>query len=438
MSLNVVGNENCEFVNLGGYNKNCYLVFAMEYDEDCMYGTEIVKSLRCVDALNCFESQYCYEVTDIEKCDHLSFSQDCSTCTDSAFLADCKGCSSCLLCCNLRNKRHCVRNVQVTKEEYERERRALTDRLMRGELESIREEFAVLRANVPRRHASLTACEFVSGDYLKNSKNLHHCFDVSYGEDCAYVYTGFKVKDLLDVCHVTEGELAYEALSVGYDSHNALFTHAAWSSNSLLYCDIAQSCSYLLGCAGVKRAQYCILNQQHSREAYEELVPKIIDHMRTTGEYGEFFAPDIAPFGYNETTAIDYFPLTQAEATSKDIPWTTIVQEPLTVSKTIPTSEMPKDIADVSDDITQWAIVCEATKRPFRIIRQELDFYRSMGLPLPRLHPDERHRRRMAQRNPRKLWKRTCSHCEKPIATSYSPERPEKVLCEKCYLREVY
>lgn len=44
----------------------------------------------------------------------------------------------------------------------------------------------------------------------------------------------------------------------------------------------------------------------------------------------------------------------------------------------------------------------------------------------------------MALRNPRKLWKRQCGKCGKEIQTTYSPERPETVYCEGCYLSVVY
>jgi len=36
--------------------------------------------------------------------------------------------------------------------------------------------------------------------------------------------------------------------------------------------------------------------------------------MQETGERGEFFHPSLSPFGYNETVAQEYFPLSK-EAT---------------------------------------------------------------------------------------------------------------------------
>jgi CxxC-x17-CxxC domain-containing protein len=107
-------------------------------------------------------------------------------------------------------------------------------------------------------------------------------------------------------------------------------------------------------------------------------------------------------------------------------------------SKIIPAEKLPERISAIPDDILEWAIQCEVTKRPFKIVSQELEFYRRMELPVPRLHPDERHRRRLALRNPRRLWKRTCQKCGKEMETTYAPERPETVYCEECYLKEVY
>ena len=99
---------------------------------------------------------------------------------------------------------------------------------------------------------------------------------------------------------------------------------------------------------------------------------------------------------------------------------------------------LPESISDIPDDILNWAIECEITKKPFRIIKQELEFYRKHNLPIPRRHPDQRHLDRMKQRNPRKLFDRKCDKCGKEMKTTYPPEREEIVYCEGCYNKEVY
>ncbi len=438
ISLNVVNNENSEFVNLSGYNKNCYLIHAGEYNEDCLYGTQVIKSIGCMDTLDCLESQYCYEVTNIEKSHSLSFSRDCSNCSESAFLSDCRGCSQCLFCSNLRNKRHYVRNKQVTPEAYAIELNNISQALNEGKREQLFREFLEMHERSLHRAALIINCENASGDFLKNSRNVRHCFDLSYGEDCAYIYTGFHVKDLMDVCHTTDAELGYEGISLGYGSYHTLFTHGSWSGKRLILCDTVQTGSDLCCCVSMKPASFCILNKQHTKEEYETLVPKLIEHMRNTGEWGEFFPSTCAPFAYNESTALDYFPLAKEEVLKKGWRWREQRDEMPEVSRVIPASKLPHSINDIPDDILDWAIECEETKRPFRIVKKELEFYREHDLPVAHLHPDERHRRRMKLRNPRKLWERSCNNCRKHIITSYAPDRPERIVCEECYLKEVY
>jgi hypothetical protein len=237
---------------------------------------------------------------------------------------------------------------------------------------------------------------------------------------------------------LTQSELVYES-HAGMTGYHLLFCHICADSRDLIYCDCCfGNASNLFGCVSVKKSNYCIFNKQYSKEEYEKLVPKIIQHMRRSGEFGEFLPIACSPFSYNETPAQEHYPLTKEEALRRGWKWKDQVDEVPKVEKIIPAEKLPDSINDIPDDILNWAISCEVTKRPFRIVKQELAFYRTMGLPIPHFHPDERHRRRMALRNPRKLWNRTCAKCQKEIATSYSPDRPEIVYCESCYLAEVY
>jgi hypothetical protein len=91
--------------------------------------------------------------------------------------------------------------------------------------------------------------------------------------------------------------------------------------------------------------------------------------------------------------------------------WSTYENPPPQVSKTIPASKLPNDIKEIPDDILNWAIVCEISHKPFRIIKQELDFYRKYSLPIPKRHPSQRHLDRMMLRNSRKLYNRDCQKC---------------------------
>ena len=170
--------------------------------------------------------------------------------------------------------------------------------------------------------------------------------------------------------------------------------------------------------------------------------------MKKEGTYGQFFPPELAPFGFNETLGYDYFPITKDWALHKGFKW----QDKTTGTygkETIKEKGMPETIGEVAEDILNEVLVCKDCKKNFRITKSELDFYKRMNLPLPHKDFECRHQDRMKKRNPRKLWHRSCmceqknhlhgaQKCENEFETSYSPDRPEMVYCETCYQQEVY
>ncbi len=168
------------------------------------------------------------------------------------------------------------------------------------------------------------------------------------------------------------------------------------------------------------------------------MTAKIIEHMKSTGEWGQFFPPALSLHGYNETMAIDFFPLSKTEAVKKGFKWSEIPEQAIKVEKSISADKLPDDIKQIPDDILDWAIICQETKRPYRIQPQELKFYRKKGLSIPHIHPDVRYIRRFDTLKPPHLYTRACAKCGTSIQTTYSPDRPEKVYCEMCYLKEIY
>src|SRR5262249_29206009 len=157
---------------------------------------------------------------------------------------------------------------------------------------------------------------------------------------------------------------------------------------------------HLFGCFGIKHGEYSIFNKKYTPEAYEKLATKIIEHMQRTGEYGEFFPTKFSPFGYNETTASEYFPLTKEQSLAKGWKWIDEKNESATNAKKIPGASLPKNIKEVTDDILNDVIECQESGKLFKIQKMELAFYRKMKIPLPKVHPDVRHFRRLAERRP--------------------------------------
>jgi len=163
---------------------------------------------------------------------------------------------------------------------------------------------------------------------------------------------------------------------------------------------------------------------------------KLIEHMKNTGEWGQFFPGKYAPIAYNQTVAQEYLPLTKEEVLKRGWKWEETVSSEELRDKS--EYKIPDSTTEVTADILKTPLTCQDTGKQYKIIKQELDFYQKLGLPIPRLCPEARHQRRMDIRPPRKLYSHKCSECAKQILTPYQPSRPERVLCETCYLSAVH
>lgn len=426
-----VNSENSDYCNFTGDVKNSYLIFGSVYSEDCYYGSPYY-SKNCVDTLVLRECELSYECIDCRKLYNCFYCQDCNYSNDLLYCFDLQSCSDCMGCVGLRNKKYCMFNKQLTKEEYLK-RRAAIDFPNPAHHAKLRTELEKLKQKTPHLDMLATKSENVSGSHVFNSKNTFDSFFADRCEDASYCAQVVDLKDCYDNNYTEENELCYEYLGM-YGTRKTAFSLFCRHTNEVYYSDYLVNCESMFGCTNLRNKKYCILNKQYTKKEYEELVPRIIEHMKRTGEWGQFFPISISPFAYNETVANEYFPISEQKAAENGWRWKTEDArefQPQTI-------QIPTKIADVKDDICYEILTCEVTGKNYRIIPQELDFYRKMKLPIPRKHPDQRHAERIAKRNPRRLWDRTCDQCKKPIRTSYSPESKWKVYCEECYLKEIY
>ncbi len=186
----------------------------------------------------------------------------------------------------------------------------------------------------------------------------------------------------------------------------------------------------------MKKGEFCVLNTPYSRAEYEELVPRIIAKMTSDGEWGEYFPPTLSPYGYNESIAQDYFPLTRSEAISSGFTWSDYTAPRPRGKAEIAAADLPDGLVDTPDSIIEQVII-PSSGRAFRLTGPELAFYRSMGLPLPREHYEDRLIARLKRLNPRALYQRACFKCNAKIESSFAPQRSERVLCASCYQQQV-
>jgi hypothetical protein len=429
-----VNAENSDYTSYGYQNKDCYLLSTCDYNDSCYYGCFVWKSTNCVDCTSITDCQYCYECVDGDKLYQCQYCRGCVSCQDCFACVDSRNLNNCFGCVGLKNKKFCFFNEQLTEEEYKkRVAEALQDR--EGTLKKIG-EFA---KQFPKRSSFQVNCENSTGNNLKNCKNVHHCYDGYGAEDCKWG-TNFpgNVHHSYDFDGGGEVEWALETIACGAPGNRIFYSGHIFNSSDVLYSSYCINNKQLFGCAGLFNKERQIFNKAYSQEGYEKLQLRLIQHMKETGEWGEFFPITISPFAYNETAAQQVFPLEKAQVLEKGWKWLEKDEVAPKVEKTIPASKLPNKISEIPEDILNWAIKCEVSGRPFKITSQEFEFYKKFDVPIPHFHPDLRHEARLAQRNPQQLWERNCDKCQKEISTSYAPERPEMVYCEECYLNEVY
>ncbi len=429
LALLTVNNFESQFVNYSADVNRCYMIYASSRNEDSFYSRWTMNSKRVIDSTNISSSEKLFECID---CKNLNNWMYCIWCIDSSncFCSyDLIWCDNCIWCSTLRNKSYCIFNVQYTEEEYETKKIELIinkDLL----LKVIKKWF--------HRYAYSFNVEESSWEYMINTKNVKIWYDVENLENCKYITNALELSNSMDIdFQAFPTSFCYNNLWIE-DANNSHFNFWVIKWSNIMYSFFSLWCNNLFWCVWLSNKEYCILNKQYTKQEYEDLVPKIIEKMREDGEWWEFFPASMSPFGYNETVANEYIPLKKDEAIKAWFNWSDYEAPKPNVEKIIPASKLPENIEDIPDDILNRAIECEVTKKPFRIIKQELEFYRKHNLPIPRRHPDQRHLDRMALRNPRKLYDRKCDKCSKDIKTTYSPDRSEIVYCESCYNKEVY
>jgi hypothetical protein len=426
---------NSEYCNCVSRNKNCYLVFSTNYCEDSYYGSWVNYSKNCVDNSYINHCELCYDCVGCKECFNLKYSQDCVNCSDSYFLNRCQGCKNCFGCSNLINKEYCFFNKQLSKEDYEK---ALSEIDLGGAktIALIKERIHDELSDLVVKETNQVNNQNCIGDYIRNSKNCHMCFEINDSEDLRYSQCVDRAKLAMDYSYWGQGsEMMYECQACGYEDYNLRFCNLCWSGcTDLTYCDQCFSSKSSFGCVGLKKMEYCILNKQYSKEEYEKLVPKIIEHMKETGEWGEFFPVEKSAYTYNESLAWEQLELDKDEIERRGWPYKALEDR----NKPSGTYPIPYDIKEAEEEICGQTLSSDQSGLAFKIIPQEFKFYKENEIPLPRITPDERHWERMKKRNPRQLWDRKCENCQADIKTSYAPNRPEKVYCESCYLKEVY
>lgn len=436
-------NKNCvnsDFCNHSNDSKDAYLCVTAFGCENILYSTNVIPLKNSSDCYKTYgkSNENLYECIDIHDGFNCQFCYKVENSLDCYYSIDLRNCSNCFLSYNLRGQSYYFMNEKYSKEEYFKkiEEFNLSSYKVRQDLQEA--WLKIYFENAYHRGMLIENSIGSTGNMIANSKNAINCFDAENVEDSKNIYfTVNGIKDSYDLYHVgVNSELLYECHAI-VRSSNVIGSHLSYDNTNISYCDSCHNSNELFGCVGIKKGSYMIFNKQYTKEEYLVLKEKLIAYMKDCGEYGEFFPPSLSPFGYNETVAQVYMPLEKEEALKHGFPWKDNL--PGTYGKgTIDMENIPDDIKDVPDTIVDEVLTCVRTGRNYNIVSQELAFYRQHNVPIPRIHPDERHKDRILLRPDRKLYSGTCAVSGVPLQVAYPLERrPKMIVCDEVYKREV-
>jgi hypothetical protein len=443
------------YSNMVAESRNVYLSISVVLgSENVFYSWGIDKSFNIFDCHNLKESNSCYENIEGEKNYNSQYLFLSKNCIDSYYLVDCANCSNCFLCSNLRNKEFYIQNKRYSKEEYFRqlEKFNISSRESRKFLLS---KFNLLLQNAIYRFAHTVKAIDSTGNNLFNVKNCSNSFELYNVEDSKYCYRVLNEKDVMDVTYAGKAELLYEYLTGALYDYNVKFSISAIDSvQDTEYSEFCISSKNIFGSMGIRNKKNVILNKIYNEKDFNNMRERIIEHMNSNPyvakngivyKYGEFFPTEISPFSYNETIAQDFFPLSKEQVIEKGYSWKD--EQNKNNIATVLNEDIPDDIKDVNEDILKEAFECAHNgicnhhcSKAFKIIKDEFNFYKKNNIPIPDKCSNCRYYERFEKVLPPKLWHRKCMKegCTNEFETTYAPERPEIVYCDRCYKQEVY
>jgi len=424
-ALQSKGSINSDYANYTMNSKNVYLSTVAAESEDCAYCRFVIKNTDCVD---CEYTTSCQSSVGLSR---GAYNTDCSycfvseNCRDVHYSADCHNCESCFGCINLRHKKYHIFNTEYSKEEYEKKVKELRA-LPHAELLERVDEFMKTQ---PHRANVHFQCQNVTGDDIYFSVSCKQCFGANFVRNGAYLFdvsslsrSNETVQDLYDCAIVADVQLGYEMIggSKSYDCKFGIINDNCVGTTYSMFC---YGCTEVLGCIGLRSKSYCILNKQYSKEEYALLKEQIL-----SSQPGEFFPNTLCPFAYNESMAMEYFSLSEAEAKRLGYSW------------------RPREKRNYTLDAETFGCAHnESCKHEctgaFRLIPLEKKLYERLNLPNPTLCPNCRRGERLDKRNPLKLWLRTCMNnppaggCAKAIEATYPPTDPTIIFCNDCHAK---
>lgn len=429
--------ENCAYADDWYESRDCYLCHGGTSAEGLRYCARMNNG--CKDSIyctSCVSSQWCYDCTNCENAYYCVHCLDVRNSRNCMMSFDCRNCQDCLFCFNLRGKQYCVGNRELTKEQYESER-AKWKLETRTWYQKAQTYFAKMMHEIAwLRSTYVELSEETTWNYVQHMKDCEMCFMELDHENCCHgLWSGWGVK------HICEGLGTYGChggykVTMPIKCFEIRFSFMCFEcrfSDYLAYCVGCENC---IGCAWLHKKNYCIFNKPYSKQEFAELQKRLIDHMKSTGEWGQFFPGDFAPNVYEDSLSAAFWPLTRD---MPNISWFRMLQNPHVKLDSYLSSDTISESSFEADEwVTKQIYWDKIARKPFTILSQDINFCRTLFVPLPDTHYIRRilHNLSWMPFNG-ELRTTKCAKSGKEIQTSWPAEYDGRILSEEEYLRVV-
>ncbi len=476
--------ENWEYSSHSWWAKNVYLSFCVFVDcEDIYHSFRIIG--WCTNIFSSYNLTNCsnfYYSKNFWNSNNVFFSSSWYNCHDLIFCKDMINCKECIFSCNQVNKSYMVYNKQYTKQEYVEIKKDVLSRIQDRDwfdfLESKYKE--MLETTLIREATDTNRCEYVSWENVYDSKKCFNSHCWSGLENCVNIQNLWDSSEdtCVNIINSIEAwsniQNCFWMVSFWKNVYNSFYSISMTESKNIYYSIDLELCEECMFCMWLKSKKYCILNNQYDKKTYFEKKDEIISKLINDWKWWDHIWWDVQSFPYNDTLSYDYFWVNKIiyfdwreEILNKNSNWIVRLLWDDFISKAkldlwsweeidifwriwekeinipdnfekIHSSNLPK-ISDADESIIDKVIICEQTRRPFRIIKKELEFLKKKNMPLPRHHHNYRISN-LIWTNPIGqlfLWK--CDKCWSDMLIAFNKKPPCKaVYCSPCYKEYMY
>lgn len=391
---NVSNSERVSYSSDCEYCINCHFISSCDNCLDCYF---LDSCSRCYDSVHCFSSSA------------LRWAEFCTNCKDCWFISACDNCSNCLFCSNLLDKEYYIFNEQVSKEKFH-EVVASWEFFKKHKVEVAKEAFSAFLESKPVPHIFSSELSDNSGNYLWKSERAYNSFECFKCNDIMHCSSLFDSRFCLEGLGFGFGlERACQFVSCGNKAKGLFNCVECWDDvEDLAYCSHCCQCKDLFACVGLREKEYCIFNQQYSRDEYQKLKSQIIEQLKRKNAWGKFLPLSFSDYPYNVSAANGYMPLSGIPCKMMGFRWNDSA-ELMQPSKMLGDrfSDIVDDWHNVNkDEIVKGVYLCEILGRAFSISEAELDCCINLGVALCARCFEQRHNERIMRSSGRSLNER--------------------------------